>query len=199
MSSEDFDQQEVDRLVRELNERKSPVVPQPAANQASQAAGQPDSVVLQANADAAPGTPVRQVSRWSTVRLLMPAMAAATPRRSFAAVIGLPALPRTLDLPIPQLPELTDETRRLLTVRAWVALGILLSVSMAYWPYPKTYLVGLLAYIFAVAIVVVAGIWSAKLTWDVRLGGAHTVALGIVVWAIGLIATETLHAVGAAF
>lgn len=121
----------------------------------------------------------------------MPATAAARPRQSFASGISLPDLP-AFRLPALRLPALTEATRSVLIVRAWVTLGLLLSVSMAYWPYPKTYLLGLLAYIFAVALLVVAGVWSAKLTWDVRLGGAHTVAIGIVLWAIVLVAAETL-------
>lgn len=91
-----------------------------------------------------------------------------------------------------RVPALLDSAPRTLVVRAWVALALVLSASMPYWPYAKTYGAGLLLYLFAVALVVVAGTWSAKLTWDERLGGAHTVSLGIVLWAIALVGKEAL-------
>jgi len=146
----------------------------------------------------------------------MPARTAPAPRKGFAAIPRLPDLPE-LKLPEFRLPALRSPALRLsalrlpglrlqglrlpgpietappaLVVRAWVALGTLLSVAMPYWPYPKTYGIGLLLYLFAVALVVVAGSWAAKLTWDERLGGAHTVSLGIVLWAIALVTKETL-------
>ena len=178
MVNDDFDRQEVDRLVRELNSRKPPVVPPPAVYQP---APPPPP---------APEPVPRVVSRWTSARFLMPAMTASRPRHRFASAFALPALPgfRLPALPAFTLPTLTGERWSVLIVRGWVTLGILLSISMAYWPYPKTYLVGMLLYLFAVAIVVVAGVWSAKLTWDLHLGGAHTISIGIVLWAIVLVA-----------
>jgi hypothetical protein len=49
---------------------------------------------------------------------------------------------------------------------------------------------------FAVAMVVIAGVWGARLTWATRLGIAHTVALAIVLWGITLAAEETLPRIG---
>jgi hypothetical protein len=59
---------------------------------------------------------------------------------------------------------------------------------MTYWPYPKTYWLGLLLYFLSLGLVLVSGIWGARLSWDARLGTAHTIALGTVAWAIGLAA-----------
>jgi hypothetical protein len=185
MANDEFDRREVDRLVRELSEPPKPPEPAPAQPAAERA--------------------VRHVSRWTTARILMPATRSAEPRRTLASMLNLPKLPalaalglpnlpapRLPNLPALSLPALAEATSPAVIVRAWVTLGILLSVSLPYWPYPKTYLLGMLAYIFAVALLVVAGVWSAKLTWEVRLGGAHTISLGIVLWAIVLVAADTL-------
>jgi len=180
MADDDFDRQEVDRLVRELSAPKPPVAPKPGISQVS--------------AQPPPEHHVPRVSRWTNVRILMPAMRATRPRRTFASALGLPDLPVLTmpDLSAFWLPAPTETTSRVLIVRTWVTLGLLLSMSMPYWPYPKTYLLGLLLYLFAVALVAIAGVWAAKLTWEVRLGGAHTVSLGIVLWAIVLVAADTL-------
>lgn len=74
-----------------------------------------------------------------------------------------------------------------------VGLAVLLGSAMPYWPYPKDGTWWLLFYMFAVAMVLVAGVWSARLTWVTRLGVAHVVALGVVLWGITLAAEETLR------
>ena len=78
----------------------------------------------------------------------------------------------------------------------WVGLGVALALAMPFWPYPKACAWWLLLYLFAVAMVVVTGIWTARLTWVTRLGVAHMVALGIVFWGITLAAEETLPRIG---
>jgi hypothetical protein len=78
-------------------------------------------------------------------------------------------------------------------VRMYVGLAVLLGSAMPYWPYPKAGTWWLLFYLFAVAMVLIAGIWSARLTWITRLGVAHIVALSVVLWGITLAAEETLR------
>lgn len=84
------------------------------------------------------------------------------------------------------------------TTIVWVSLGlgVALGFAMPFWPYPKACAWWLLLYLFAVAMVVVAGIWAARLTWATRLGIAHMVALGVVFWGITLAADETLPRIG---
>jgi uncharacterized membrane protein len=77
-------------------------------------------------------------------------------------------------------------------VRMWVGLGVVHSAAMTFWPYPKTYFWGLVLYLLSLALVLVTGVWGARLSWEARLGAAHTVALGTVVSAIALAAAETL-------
>jgi hypothetical protein len=62
-------------------------------------------------------------------------------------------------------------------VRIWVGLGAAHCAAMTFWPYPKTYLLGLVLYILSLGLVLVTGIWGARLSWDERLGAAHTVCL----------------------
>jgi hypothetical protein len=47
-----------------------------------------------------------------------------------------------------------------------------------------------------VVILIVAGIWSAQLTWITRRGVAHVLALSIVLWGLTLATAETLPRVG---
>ena len=68
-----------------------------------------------------------------------------------------------------------------MVVRFWVGLGAFYLISMTFWPYPKTYWWGLDAYLLSLAIMLVSGIWGARLAWDARLGASQTVALGSVV------------------
>ena len=108
---------------------------------------------------------------------------------AFASRVTLPAvrLPRVADLtavfPIPG---------RVTVARMWVGLGALNGGAMAFWPYPKTYLWGLVLYVAALGLALAAGVWGARLSWDERLGGAHTIALGTVAWTITLGVALTL-------
>ena len=81
---------------------------------------------------------------------------------------------------------------------AWTSLGlgVALGIAMPFWPYPKACAWWLLFYLFAVAMLVVAGVWAARLTWVTRLGVAHMLALGVVFWGITLAADETLPRIG---
>jgi hypothetical protein len=74
----------------------------------------------------------------------------------------------------------------------WVGLGASYGAAMAFWPYPKTYLWGLVLYLLSLGLVLVAGAWGARLSWQERLGSAHTVALVTVLWALVLAAAEIL-------
>ena len=60
----------------------------------------------------------------------------------------------------------------------------------------KPYSWGLLFYMFAVAMLIVTGVWSARLTWITRLAVAHTLALTIVFWGLTLATVETLPRIG---
>jgi hypothetical protein len=202
MAIDDFDREEIDRLVKELTAPPKPVTLAPPETAAPAA----DNVAL------TPG------SRWTSARLLMPAER--TERRdwrTFASSIGLPelpkiALPALSRIPIARLrrslyaalPKMTPPKMAklptslaaidlgALSARFFVGISVLLSAAMPYWPYAHAWSWGLLFYFFAVMLVVIAGIWSAKLTWDARLPAAHTLAVGTIVWGLGLLAAEAV-------
>jgi hypothetical protein len=95
---------------------------------------------------------------------------------------------------LPEVPDLNRFFRMpgpATIARMWVALGVLSSAAMTFWPYPKTYLWGMVLYLLSLGLVLVAGVWGARLSWYARLGAAHTVALGTVLWAV-VLATETV-------
>lgn len=94
---------------------------------------------------------------------------------------------------------------RILPVRApmrpaavWscVGLGVLLGVALPRWPYARACGWWLLLYMVAVGTVVVAGMWGARVSWKSRLGYAHVIALGTLLWGLALTAHEVLPRVG---
>lgn len=146
----------------------------------------------------APGT------RWSTSRLLMPSVRAALPRRGALALassikglhlpdfhqMSLPALPRI------GWPILTDAQLEVITARMFMVLGVVLSVAMVYWPYSHAHSWGLALYLFAVALVVVTGVWGSKLTWDARLGRSHVITIVTMIWGLTLAVITILPHLG---
>jgi hypothetical protein len=77
-----------------------------------------------------------------------------------------------------------------------VCLGVLLGISMLYWPYARACGPGLFCYLTAVGMVHVAGVWGAWHAWDSRVGVAHILALVTVLWGSSLMAGEVLPRVG---
>ena len=191
MASEDFDPAEIDRLVEGLAKRHVATSPAPPVVPPDD----PSRVTLP-ESDCAILTPGK---RWTTARLLMPA-ARTEPNRAltFLRSLSLPALPTLPALPrIPTLPKipyaaLAETLSGPLWARLFVGLGVLLSAALPHWPYAHAWSWGLILYLSAVALLLVTGVWGAKLTWDERLPAAHTVAVGIVLWSFGLLAAEAV-------
>lgn len=184
MQGDNSDREQIDRLVREL-----------IAAKRGTAAGAADGRVTEASGPtartAAPAA-MPAGGRWTNVRLLMPPTRTPglTERFPVLASVGWPRLPD-----LPALPDLTRIIRipgNVMMARFWVGLAAIYSTSMIFWPYPKAYPWGLEAYLMCLGLVLVAGIWGARLSWDARLGGAHTVALGSALCAVALAAVEAL-------
>jgi hypothetical protein len=181
MAGDNLDGPELDVLIRDLSEapKKKAVAAQPAGNR-------PAAPILVSSV-------VRPVGPGVTA----PPVAPRKTRKSFLPAISLPAMPalpafRLPSLPSVSLPRLSQmRVPQSAVVRSCVALGVLLSVAMPFWPYPKAGIWWVL-YLFSVGMVVVAGVWSARLTWNTRLPMAHTVALFVVLWGITLAAEEAL-------
>jgi hypothetical protein len=177
------DREEIDLLIRELTTK--PRVPPPAAPAASQPFSRLATAQRPAAQPAAP-QPAVPPGRWTNVRLLMPSRRAPGVAKRFA-------LDTALSLPHPS--DLTAFFRMpgpVTLARRWVALGAAYSASMTFWPYPKTYLWGMVLYLLCLGLALVASIWGARLSWDARRGSAHTVALGTTFWAVTLAIVEAL-------
>jgi hypothetical protein len=185
MDGNDPDREAIDLLVRELTtaKRMVPTMAPPAGSQPAAPSPEPGT---NTHLLAGPPAELRPGSRWSNVRVLMPSQQTPGVWRRFA------------DASAARLPVLPD-VRRFVRVpgpvamtRFWVGLGALYCASMSFWPYPRTYWWGLVAYLLCLSLVLVTGIWGARLSWEARLGAAHTIALGTVLWAVTLGTAETL-------
>lgn len=199
MDRHDHDREEIDRLVRELTAQWQA---QSVTATASQPPAMPESAPTQVAAPVAANQGgLRPGSRWTNVRLHMPSRPAPSLWERFAPAFAI-SLPQLPDLGgfvrMPSLPPLPDLGRFVRTpgpvtlVRMWVALGAIYSTSITFWPYPKTYLWGMVLYVLSLGLLVVTGVWGARLSWEARLGAAHTIAVGTVLWAVTLVTVETL-------
>jgi hypothetical protein len=183
MAGDNLDGPELDVLIRDLSAPKKKVVVATPAVSRPAAPIMVSSVVRPAGSGmtAPPVAPRReQKSFLSSIRV---------PKLPALPALRLPALPALPALSLPRLNQI--RVPQSVVVRSCVALGVLLSAAMPFWPYPKAGVWWVL-YLFSVGMVVVAGVWSARLTWNTRLGMAHTVALFVVLWGITLAAEEAL-------
>jgi hypothetical protein len=199
MADDKNEGKEVDFLIKELASRKAaaskPAVSPPAISPAKKA-----SIPAPVPEIAAPGprsttrvaAPVTSSRTFVSAIRLRPAMKMKSLSLSLDA-ISLPSFSKpSFSMPSFTMPELSE----VVAVRAWVGLGAALAVAMPFWPYAKAYSWGLFLYMFAVALVIVSGIWSARLTWITRLAIAHTLAVTILIWGVTLAAAETLPRIG---
>ena len=181
-----------------------PAPSSPAASQLSQSQPSPQAQPSRQAAGASSATRATSAGRrWSTNRLFMPTFSTGQPRKSFAFASSLGAmhLPNLRAISLPALPRLafpvlTEEQWAVITARMFVALGVVLSLAMPYWPYSNSHSWGLALYLFSVALVVITGIWGSKLTWDTRLARSHTVAIVTVIWGLLLATVAVLPHVG---
>ena len=187
------ERKEVDYLIKELASKKTaaskPAVPPmtiPVAKSVATPAPVPQIAAPGPRSTNRVAAPVTSSKTFVSAIRLRPAM------KSVGLNLdgfSLPPLPSIQGISLPTFSEVT-------TVRAWVGLGAALAVAMPFWPYAKPYSWGLLFYMFAVAMLIVAGVWSARLTWITRLAVAHTLALTIVFWGLTLATVETLPRIG---
>jgi len=198
MSADNLEGKEVDYLIKELASKKTaaskpvPPVTIPTVGKASIPAPVPAIAApgpRATNRMAAPTTTRRTFVSAIRVRPAMKSMGLSLDGFSLPSMPGLRSMPSLRSLSLPTLSEVT-------TVRAWVGLGAALAVAMPFWPYAKPYSWGLLFYMFAVTMLIVTGIWSARLTWITRLAVAHTLALTITFWGLTLATAETLPRIG---
>lgn len=82
--------------------------------------------------------------------------------------------------------------------RGWVqtAVAVGAGASLMFWPWPPRCGVPLYGFVGACAGVSLLGMWSAHGTWKHRLGIAHMLSLGVVLWGLVIGAREVLPRVG---
>lgn len=102
--------------------------------------------------------------------------------------------------PMPDAPVPTGggraSSREWIGTWARVGLGLLVGIGMTQWPYTHGCGLKLMFYLAGVLTVVVAGVWSSVSSWRRRLGLAHILSQGLIVWGLILAAREVLPRVG---
>jgi hypothetical protein len=83
-----------------------------------------------------------------------------------------------------------------LTTWIRVGLGLMLGVGMMVWPYSHVCGLKLIFYTIGAGTVVVAGVWSGMSSWKRRMGLAHVLSLGLVIWGLALAAGVVLPRIG---
>ncbi|HYK82522.1 MAG TPA: hypothetical protein VEU55_05205 [Gemmatimonadales bacterium] len=79
---------------------------------------------------------------------------------------------------------------------ARVVLGLLVGIGMTQWPYTHGCGLRLIFYSLGVCTVIAAGVWSSLSSWKRRLGVAHLLAQGLIIWGLVLAAREVLPRIG---
>jgi hypothetical protein len=79
---------------------------------------------------------------------------------------------------------------------ARVILGLLVGIGMTQWPYTHGCGLRLIFYLLGVGAVLAAGVWSGISSWKRRLGVAHLLSQGLIIWGLVLAAREVLPRIG---
>ena len=80
----------------------------------------------------------------------------------------------------------------------WIRVGLatLVGLAMTQWPYSHVCGAKLLFYLIGAGAVVAASVWSLFGTWRRRMGMAHGLSIGLLVWGVSLLTAEVLPRVG---
>ncbi len=98
--------------------------------------------------------------------------------------------------PAAPAPPQAASGRQWLGTWARVALGLLIGIGMTQWPYTHGCGFKLFVYLGGVTTVIVAGVWSSLSSWKRRMGAAHVLSQGLVIWGLVLAAREILPRIG---
>ena len=80
----------------------------------------------------------------------------------------------------------------------WVRVGLtaVLALALTQWPFARACGLGLAAYLVAIGVVLVSGVWGAVSTWRLRLPKAHALALLTLLGGLTLVVLEVLPRIG---
>jgi hypothetical protein len=112
---------------------------------------------------------------------------------------GAATVPRAYPAPAGQItPHTTGPAGAASRLATWirVGLGVALGVGMLVWPYSHVCGLKLIFYTIGAGTVVVAGMWSGVSSWKRRMGFAHLLSLGLVLWGLALAAGVILPRIG---
>ena len=90
----------------------------------------------------------------------------------------------------------SSPVRELAGLWARAGLVLLLAVLMTQWPYPRECGVRLFAYAAAVVATLIAGAWIGFVSWRMRNGAVHLLALVLAFWGVVLAAETLLPRIG---
>jgi hypothetical protein len=125
-------------------------------------------------------------------------IAKAPPAQPTAPGTGAPALPAPRQAAGPPPAPSVSPAGRGGSLGTWlkVLLGGALAVGMTQWPYFHACGTGLLLYLGATGVVLIAGLWAAVGSWRRRMPLAHTISLGVLLAGGILAAREVLPRIG---
>ena len=83
-----------------------------------------------------------------------------------------------------------------LTTWIRVGLGLALGIGMLVWPYSHVCGLKLMFYMIGAGTVTIAGVWTGISSWKRRMGLAHLLSLGLVIWGLVLAVGIVLPRVG---
>ena len=111
---------------------------------------------------------------------------------------GAPTVPRAYPAPGVHTPQPGSPAAAGARLTTWirVGLGLALGVGMLVWPYSHVCGLKLILYTIGAGTVVVAGTWSGISSWKRRMGFAHLLSLGLVIWGLALAAGVVLPRIG---
>jgi len=112
---------------------------------------------------------------------------------------GAPTVPRAYPAPGARVtPHTEGQAAAGARFTTWirVGLGLMLGVGMLVWPYSHVCGINLMFYMLGASTVIVAGVWSGISSWKRRMGLAHLLSLGLVLWGLVLAAGVVLPRAG---
>ncbi len=115
------------------------------------------------------------------------------------AISRLPAKTRPESpKPVPEKPDASAPASLVRPLGVWVRVGLtaVLALALTQWPFAQACGLGLAAYLAAVGVVLVSGVWGAVSSWRLRLPKTHALALLTLLGGLTLVALEVLPRIG---
>jgi hypothetical protein len=115
---------------------------------------------------------------------------------------GMPVDPSPTAVRIKRDVERRERERRDGQVRVfgtWVRIALVAALAGGttfWWPYPHACGTEFLQYGAAEGLVVIGGIWAMVSSWRARAGIAHSIAVALLLWGLGLVGLQVAPRIG---